>query len=117
MNTRRGFATLPLFCTLLVSSCVGLRRFGRGGHAGEMRTTSLQRHDIVAIYMNMPDRPARRTFAESQYKALGLTALRIEGTSKPDKNFGPEHTWLRALATCEKRTEAFCLISEDDAVF
>lgn len=72
---------------------------------------------IVAIYMNMADRPERREFAETQFHTLGLRAVRVEGTALPNKKVGPSYTWLRALDSCAKQSEKLCLISEDDAVY
>lgn len=83
----------------------------QSGHDSDLRAS------IVAIYMNMPDRPERRAFAEDQFRTLGLQAIRVEGTALPNKKVGPSRTWLRALDVCAEQTKPLCLLSEDDAVF
>mmetsp|Transcript_107980 Transcript_107980/g.170606 ORF Transcript_107980/g.170606 Transcript_107980/m.170606 type:complete len:333 (-) Transcript_107980:62-1060(-) len=89
----------------------------RGRSHSTPRSDNSRTKNIVAIYMNMPDRPERREFAEAQFRTLGLRAVRVEGTALPNKKVGPSYTWLRALDVCAKQPEAFCLLSEDDAVY
>lgn len=81
--------------------------------------------DITAFYINMPDRPARRTFAESQYHSLGIRAVRVEASARPNKHLGNLFAWQRAIDACvgdhgnraKSGSEQFCLIAEDDAVY
>lgn len=75
------------------------------------------RSQIVAFYLNMPDRPARREFAEAQYAALGINASRIEGNALPDKIIGIDSAWLRAVDACAQTKAEYCIIADDDAVF
>jgi len=84
---------------------------------------ALRAADIVAFYINMPDRPARRAFAEAQYRALGIRAARIEGSALPNKTLGNLMAWQRAVDACAAAlgdragTETFCLVAEDDALY
>lgn len=80
-------------------------------------TALSMRSRISAFFINMPDRPERRTFALEQYASLGIRASRIEGSSTPDKILGLDYAFLRAVGACAAGSAELCLISEDDALF
>lgn len=80
----------------------------------------IQPADLIAFYINMPDRPGRRAFAEEQYHKLGIPASRVEGVAKPDKLLGGLFAWQHAVDACAKANSSvarYCLIAEDDAVY
>mmetsp|Transcript_74982 Transcript_74982/g.160562 ORF Transcript_74982/g.160562 Transcript_74982/m.160562 type:complete len:320 (+) Transcript_74982:67-1026(+) len=100
----------------------GLRLLRHANAASAARDSNLDRigrADLTALYINVRERPQRRLFAEAQYRALGLKAKRIEGTSSPTRVLGLDHAWIQAASECANMTgpEKFCLIAEDDAVY
>jgi len=86
---------------------------------GHNNQAAIGRSDLTALFINVRERPQRRTFAEAQYRALGLKAQRIEGSGHPTRLLGLDRAWIQAASECANMTgsERFCLIAEDDAVY
>mmetsp|Transcript_65830 Transcript_65830/g.203915 ORF Transcript_65830/g.203915 Transcript_65830/m.203915 type:complete len:331 (-) Transcript_65830:39-1031(-) len=134
---------LALFLGLLWAGALAVRpaaasllRASRGLPPGSRGQRAPGAADIAAFYINMPDRPARRAFAEAQYRALGIRAQRVEASASPSKALGNLLSWQRAVDACAggpsgssgpsgaggpgaggAGREAFCLVAEDDALY